>query len=85
MRNDLLDQHRTLSKNEKYCLHCRKLSMPCVKAFSNLLGSFNGEQIFIHHPAYGNQLKTYLFYDVSHHQKCNGHLIQFEKDFLSCL
>ena len=36
-----------------------------VKAFSNLLSSFNGEQIFIHHPAYGNQLKTYLFYDLS--------------------
>ena len=28
MRNDLLDQHRTLSKNEKCCIHCRKLSMP---------------------------------------------------------
>ena len=37
-----------------------------VKAFSNLLSSFNGEQIFIHHPAYGNQLKTYLFYDMVH-------------------
>ena len=30
MRNDLLDQHRTLSKNEKCCIHCRKLSMPWV-------------------------------------------------------
>ena len=32
-----------------------------VKAFSNLVNSFNGEQIFIHHPAYAYQLKTYLF------------------------
>ena len=37
-----------------------------VKAFSNLLSSFNGDQIFIHHPAYGNQLNTYLFYDMVH-------------------
>ena len=37
-----------------------------VKAFSNLLNFFNGEQIFIQHPAYGNQLKTYLFYDMVH-------------------
>ena len=29
MWNDLLDQHRTLSKNSKCCIHCRKLSMPC--------------------------------------------------------
>ena len=31
MRNYLLDQHRTLSKNEKCCIHCRKLSMPWNK------------------------------------------------------
>ena len=28
MRNDLLDQHRTLSQNSKCCIHCRNLSMP---------------------------------------------------------
>ena len=37
-----------------------------VKAFSNLLSSYNGKQIFIHHPAYGDQLKTYLFYNMVH-------------------
>ena len=37
-----------------------------MKAFSNLLSSFNGDQIFIHHPDYGNQLKTYHFYDMVH-------------------
>ena len=30
MRNYLLDQHRTLSKNEKCCIHCRNLSIPCL-------------------------------------------------------
>ena len=30
MRNDLLDQHRTLSQNSKCCIHCRNLSMPCL-------------------------------------------------------
>ena len=28
MRNDLLDQHRTLVQNSKCCIHCRNLSMP---------------------------------------------------------
>ena len=32
MRNYLLDQHRTLSKNEKCCIHYRKLSMPWTEA-----------------------------------------------------
>ena len=32
----------------------------------NFLSSNNGEQIFIHHPAYNNQLKTYIFYDTVH-------------------
>ena len=56
-----------------------------VKDFSNLLSSFSGEQIFIHHSAYGNLLKTYIFYDGSHHQKCTEQLTQFEKVCLSCL
>ena len=30
MRNDLSDQHRTLSQNSKCCIHCRNLSMPCI-------------------------------------------------------
>ena len=57
-----------------------------VKAFSNLLSSINGVQIFIHHPAYGNQLKTYLFYDMVYIIKNEmEQLTQFEKVCLSCL
>ena len=36
MRNDLLDQHRTLSQNSKCCIHCRNLSMPCPGNISKL-------------------------------------------------
>ncbi len=59
-----------ITKSSKYGFKVRALvadnHSSNVKAFSNLLSSFNGEQIFINHPAYDNQLKTYLFYDMVH-------------------
>ena len=37
-----------------------------VNALPNILSSYNGEQIFIHHPGCGNHLKTYIFYNRVH-------------------
>ena len=37
-----------------------------VNALPNILSSYNGEQIFIHHPGCGNQLKIYIFYNRVH-------------------
>ena len=41
MRNDLLDQHRTLSQNSKCCIHCRNLSMPWVQSPTPLSNNQN--------------------------------------------
>ena len=53
-----------------------------VKAFSNLLSSFSGEQIFIHHSAYGNLLKTYIFYDMVHIIKSVRNNLRNSKKFV---
>ena len=38
-----------------------------VSAFSILLNNYRGgHELFIYHPAYGDQLKTYLFFDIFH-------------------
>ena len=49
MRNDLLDQHRTLSQNSKCCIHCHILySMPCLKEVLLHWIKKNGDPIKYH-------------------------------------